>query len=56
MQALGVTTIEPVEVTDVVIEADLDGFAYSTRPGHPVSGEEAFIVYCHGGAVYFRVR
>lgn len=36
---------EPVRVVDVVDLPDRRGFAYGTRPGHPVSGEEAFIVH-----------
>lgn len=36
---------EPVRVVAVVDEPDRCGFAYGTRDGHPVSGEEAFIVH-----------
>ncbi|BFO18752.1 hypothetical protein SHKM778_51400 [Streptomyces sp. KM77-8] len=36
---------EPVEVVAVVETANRCGFAYGTRRGHPVSGEEAFIVH-----------
>ncbi|WP_149552017.1 DUF1990 family protein [Streptomyces marokkonensis] len=36
---------EPVEVVAVVDTEDRCGFAYGTRWGHPVSGEEAFIVH-----------
>jgi uncharacterized protein (UPF0548 family) len=35
---------EPVKVVVVVSDLDRCGFAYGTRAGHPVSGEEAFIV------------
>jgi len=35
---------EPVRVVAVVDEPDRCGFAYGTLPGHPVSGEEAFVV------------
>ncbi|WP_229916459.1 DUF1990 family protein [Streptomyces fructofermentans] len=35
---------EPVRVVAVVETADVRGFAYGTLPGHPVSGEEAFIL------------
>ena len=56
VHVLGMTIIEPVEVTDVVIEHDRVGFSYRTRPGHPVSGEGAFIVHRQGDAVYFTVR
>lgn len=36
---------EPVRVVGVVETPDRVGFAYGTRPGHPVSGEEAFVVH-----------
>jgi len=36
---------EPVVVVAVVDEPDRAGFAYGTLPGHPVSGEEAFVVH-----------
>lgn len=52
----GVTVVEPVEVVAVVREPDRVGFAYRTLPGHPVSGEEAFIVHRHGDQVYLTVR
>lgn len=39
---------EPVRVVAVVDRADRCGFAYGTLDGHPVSGEEAFVV--HRGA------
>jgi len=35
---------EPARVVSVVDEEDRAGFAYGTRLGHPVSGEEAFIL------------
>jgi uncharacterized protein (UPF0548 family) len=35
---------EPVRVVAVVTAPDRCGFAYGTLPGHPVSGEEAFVV------------
>ena len=35
---------EPARVVQVVRTASTSGFAYGTRPGHPVRGEEAFIV------------
>lgn len=48
---------EPVRVVDVVDEPDRRGFAYGTRMGHPVSGEEAFIVHrASDGAVWFTLR
>ncbi|MFJ3901429.1 DUF1990 family protein [Streptomyces sp. NPDC090025] len=36
---------EPVRVVAVVDTPDRRGFAYGTLPGHPVSGEEAFVVH-----------
>jgi uncharacterized protein (UPF0548 family) len=35
---------EPIQVVAVIDEPDRKGFAYGTLSGHPVSGEEAFIV------------
>ncbi|MFE8885235.1 DUF1990 family protein [Pseudarthrobacter enclensis] len=52
----GVPVVEPVEVTDVVREADRVGFSYRTLPGHPVDGEEAFILCRHGEDVHLYVR
>lgn len=43
-RALGVTVVEPVEVVSVVQGPDRAGFCYRTLPGHPVDGEEAFVV------------
>lgn len=40
----GMTVVEPVEVVSVVEQPDRVGFAYRTLPGHPVDGEEAFIL------------
>jgi len=40
----GLSVREPVRVVGVVDQATRRGFAYGTRVGHPVSGEEAFIV------------
>ncbi|GDY60753.1 hypothetical protein SAV14893_001460 [Streptomyces avermitilis] len=36
---------EPVRVVAVVVTPERCGFAYGTLPGHPVSGEEAFVVH-----------
>ncbi|MEU4625103.1 DUF1990 domain-containing protein [Actinoplanes sp. NPDC023801] len=48
---------EPVRVTAVVDEPMRCGFAYGTLPGHPVSGEEAFIVHRDpDGEVRFTLR
>lgn len=40
-----VVVTEPVRVVAVVETSDRCGFAYGTLPGHPVSGEEAFVVH-----------
>jgi uncharacterized protein (UPF0548 family) len=45
VRVLGVTIVEPVEVVAVVEDSDRVGFAYRTLPGHPVDGEEAFVVH-----------
>lgn len=55
-RVLRVSIVEPVEVVAVVEEPDRVGFAYRTMPGHPVSGEEAFIVSRHGEEVRLTVR
>lgn len=47
---------EPVEVVAVVVTEDRVGFAYRTLPGHPVDGEEAFVVHRDGDRVAFTVR
>ncbi|GAA1118734.1 hypothetical protein GCM10009582_14890 [Arthrobacter flavus] len=52
----GLTVIEPVEVMYVVQEATRSGFSYRTLPGHPVDGEESFIVYRRGNEVYLTIR
>ena len=52
----GLTVVEPVDVVDVVRERDRAGFAYRTLPGHPVDGEEAFIVQRTGDEVDLVVR
>ncbi|WP_315915380.1 DUF1990 domain-containing protein [Arthrobacter sp. lap29] len=53
---LGVKVVEPVQVVAVVDTPDRSGFAYRTLPGHPVSGEEAFIVHRDGDAVHLSIR
>ena len=35
---------EPIEVVTVIDEPDRKGFAYGTLTGHPLSGEEAFVL------------
>ncbi|WP_424463201.1 DUF1990 family protein [Pseudoclavibacter helvolus] len=52
----GVRILEPVEVVAVVESPDRVGFAYRTLPGHPVSGEEAFVVRRVDGRVEFTIR
>ncbi|MGF2948999.1 DUF1990 family protein [Microbacterium alcoholitolerans] len=55
-RVLFLTVVEPVEVVAVVAEPNRVGFAYRTLPGHPVSGEEAFIVHRSGDEVRLTVR
>ncbi|SFR92039.1 Uncharacterized protein, UPF0548 family [Agromyces sp. CF514] len=55
-RVLDITVREPVEVADVVITPSRVGFAYRTLAGHPVSGEEAFIVHREGTDVFLTVR
>lgn len=47
---------EPIEVVEVVHTADRVGFAYRTRPGHPVDGEEAFVLSRVGDVVTITLR
>jgi uncharacterized protein (UPF0548 family) len=47
---------EPVRVVAVVEERDRVGFAYGTLPGHPLCGEEAFIVERRGNDVHLTIR
>ena len=48
---------EPVQVVSVIERPDRCGFAYGTRAGHPVTGEEAFIVHRHSdGSVWLTLR
>jgi uncharacterized protein (UPF0548 family) len=48
---------EPVRVVAVVDEPARCGFAYGTLEGHPVSGEEAFVVHRDAeGAVWLTLR
>ncbi|QLY28728.1 DUF1990 domain-containing protein [Nocardia huaxiensis] len=56
--AFGPLTVrEPVLVVQVVDLPHRRGFAYGTQPGHPVSGEEAFIVHTTpDGTVYLTLR
>jgi uncharacterized protein (UPF0548 family) len=52
----GLSVREPVEVVEVVETPDRVGFAYRTLPGHPISGEEAFIVHRDGETVVLTIR
>jgi len=52
----GLSIREPVEVVQVVEEPGRVGFAYRTLPGHPISGEEAFIVHRDGDEVLLTIR
>ncbi|WP_067540085.1 DUF1990 family protein [Nocardia crassostreae] len=48
---------EPVRVVAVVDTPTRAGFAYGTLPGHPVSGEEAFVVHRDpDGTVFLTLR
>jgi uncharacterized protein (UPF0548 family) len=48
---------EPVLVVAVVDKPDRKGFAYGTLAGHPVSGEEAFVVdRREDGSVWLTIR
>jgi uncharacterized protein (UPF0548 family) len=54
--AFGLSVREPVEVVEVVDTPERVGFAYRTLPGHPISGEEAFIVHRDAAAVVLTIR
>src|SRR5690606_32474237 len=48
---------EPVRVIWVADEPDRRGFGYGTRPGHPITGEECFLVERDpDGSVWFVTR
>ncbi|WP_414858355.1 DUF1990 family protein [Nocardioides sp. Root224] len=48
---------EPVEVVEVADESNLKAFSYRTLAGHPIKGEEAFIIdRREDGSVWFTVR
>jgi uncharacterized protein (UPF0548 family) len=51
-----VRVVEPVRVVAVVEQRDRVGFAYGTLPGHPLRGEEAFIVERVGDEVHLVIR
>jgi uncharacterized protein (UPF0548 family) len=47
----------PCRVVYVIDRPDEQGFGYGTLPGHPVRGEEAFVLRLTGsGEVRFRIR
>lgn len=52
----GGRVVEPVQVVEVVDRADRVGFSYRTLPGHPVAGEEAFVVHRAGDDVVLTIR
>lgn len=54
--AFGLSVREPVEVPEVVETPDRVGFAYRTLAGHPLSGEEAFIVQTDADTVILTIR
>jgi uncharacterized protein (UPF0548 family) len=57
MHAYGRTIHAPVRVVSVIDEPDRKGFAYGTLDGHPVSGEESFVVErTPDGSVWLQVR
>ena len=53
---LGLKIIEPVKVLTVILETRRVGFSYCTLPGHPVDGEEAFVVDRRGEDVHLTIR
>lgn len=57
MHAFGQTVHAPVRVVAIIDEPDRKGFAYGTLEGHPVSGEESFVVErTADGSVWLQVR
>jgi uncharacterized protein (UPF0548 family) len=57
MHAYGRTVHAPVRVVTVIDEPDRKGFAYGTLAGHPVSGEESWIVErTSDGSVWLNIR
>jgi uncharacterized protein (UPF0548 family)/ligand-binding SRPBCC domain-containing protein len=52
----GITVREPVRVHTVVEDENRVGFSYRTLSGHPVAGEEAFIVHRAGDSVFLTIR
>ncbi|RDH96516.1 uncharacterized protein (UPF0548 family) [Curtobacterium sp. AG1037] len=57
MHAFGQTVHAPVRVVSIIDETDRKGFAYGTLEGHPLSGEESFVVErTADGSVWLQVR
>lgn len=48
--------VEPVRVVDVVATPQRCGFSYGTRTGHPVRGEEAFVIHRSDGQMWLTLR
>ncbi|GAA1756780.1 DUF1990 family protein [Agromyces humatus] len=55
-RVVGIPVHEPVQVVSVVATGSRVGFSYRTLPGHPVVGEEAFIVHREGEDVFLTIR
>ena len=57
IHAFGQTVLAPVRVVSIIDEHDRKGFAYGTLEGHPLSGEESFVVErTPDGSVWLQVR
>ncbi|MEG8036724.1 DUF1990 domain-containing protein [Sphingomonas sp. LR61] len=57
MHAFGRTVQAPVRVVSIIDEHDRKGFAYGTLEGHPLSGEESFVVErTSDGSVWLQIR
>jgi uncharacterized protein (UPF0548 family) len=57
MHAFGQTVQAPVRVVSIIDETDRKGFAYGTLEGHPLSGEESFVVErTPDGSVWLQIR
>ena len=57
MHAFGQTVHAPVRVVSIIDETDRKGFAYGTLEGHPLSGEESFVVErTSDGSVWLQLR
>ncbi|KTR06395.1 DUF1990 family protein [Curtobacterium luteum] len=57
MHAFGQTVHAPVRVVSIIDETDRKGFVYGTLEGHPLSGEESFVVErTPDGSVWLQLR